>query len=83
MGSAKKNRAAKRPLSPEVQSAQRIMDELRAERGRLSQLAAELGVTPQAVHQWSVVPLTRLMEVARITGISWKRLRPDHTPLRS
>jgi DNA-binding transcriptional regulator YdaS (Cro superfamily) len=58
--------------------AQRIMDQLRAERGRLSQLAKTLGLTPQAVHQWDVVPLNRVIEVEAATGISRRKLRPDY-----
>jgi DNA-binding transcriptional regulator YdaS (Cro superfamily) len=57
--------------------AQRIMDQLRAERGRLSQLAKALGLTAQAVHQWDVVPLKRVIEVEAATGISRRKLRPD------
>lgn len=77
MASARRMRAAKGPRTPEVQRAKDVMDELRAERGRLSRIAEELGLTAQAVHQWSVVPLNRLMDVSRITGISARRLRPD------
>lgn len=60
-----------------LKRAQQIMKELRAERGKLSRLAEALGLTAQAVHQWDVVPLNRVIDVERATGISRDRLRPD------
>lgn len=53
------------------------MSDLRAQRGLLSHIARELGVKPQAVHQWTMVPLERVLEVERITGIPREKLRPD------
>lgn len=53
------------------------MIELRAERGAISRLARALKLTPQAVHQWDVIPLDRVIDVERATGISRRRLRPD------
>lgn len=46
-------------------------------RGRRSELAAALGLTPGAVSQWGEVPHNRVNEVARITGIPREELRPD------
>ncbi len=40
-------------------------------------LAAELGIKPQAVSQWKRVPLARVFEVERVTGIPAEELRPD------
>lgn len=40
-------------------------------------LARALGVSPQAVYQWSRVPVDRVLEVERFTGIPRGRLRPD------
>lgn len=48
-----------------------------AERGRISKLAAALGVTPGAISQWRTVPAERMGDVSRITGIPLKDLRPD------
>jgi pyruvate kinase len=47
------------------------------ERGRLSELAKALGVTPSAIAQWKRVPAERASEVSRITGIRLADLRPD------
>ena len=62
--------------------AQRAMRELREERGLLSKIAIGIGVKPQAVHQWDVVPLERVLEVERVTGKPRHELRPDffHAP---
>lgn len=42
--------------------------------------AEEIGVTPQAVSQWEVVPPGRVLLVERLTGISRHDLRPDYYP---
>lgn len=44
------------------------------------QLAAELGITKQAVHQWRKVPPERAMEVSRLSGMPLHELRPDIYP---
>ncbi len=62
------------------------MSELRkyldAERGRGSELARELDVTPGAIWQWAdfQVPAERLFKVAEITKIPVQALRPDMFP---
>lgn len=62
------------------------MSELRkyldGERGRGSELARALEVTPGAVWQWadSQVPAERLFRIAEITKIPIKSLRPDMFP---
>ena len=59
------------------------MDRLRNIRGLCSRIAEGLGITPQAVHQWEVVPLDRVPEVEQLTGIPRHKLRPDfHLPAR-
>jgi DNA-binding transcriptional regulator YdaS (Cro superfamily) len=68
----------KPPKTQHLKDAREVMRELRSKRGALSQLAVELGVTAQAVHLWEVVPIQRVLEVERITGISRQRLRPDY-----
>lgn len=45
--------------------------------GGMAQLAAQLGVARQAVYQWRRIPVDRVVEVERITGISRNELRPD------
>lgn len=53
---------------------------IRARRGLLSKLAADLGIKPSAVSMWKQVPAERLPEVERITGIPRHALRPDICP---
>lgn len=45
--------------------------------GSMSALAQALGITVQSVAQWRVVPLERVIEVERATGVSRVVLRPD------
>jgi DNA-binding transcriptional regulator YdaS (Cro superfamily) len=45
--------------------------------GSAATLAHKLGVTRQALSQWEVVPMLRVLEVERITGIARHELRPD------
>lgn len=40
-------------------------------------LAARLGITTQAVWQWSICPPLRVLDVERETGVSRHDLRPD------
>jgi DNA-binding transcriptional regulator YdaS (Cro superfamily) len=54
-----------------------LQEYLKAERGRASNLAAGLGITPGALVHWKRVPAERVCEVSRLTGISKKELRPD------
>lgn len=48
--------------------------------GTAKELAARIGVTPQALSQWKEVPPLRVLDVERITGISRHDLRPDLYP---
>jgi hypothetical protein len=45
--------------------------------GGVGELARKLGVSRQAIDQWTEVPLERADELERITGIPRSRLRPD------
>ena len=85
MRKAKKSPRAQAKRAPKpatIRSAQRVMRKLRGERGLLSKIAIGIGVKPQAVHQWDVVPLQRVLEVERVTGKPRHELRPDffHAP---
>ena len=40
-------------------------------------LSRSLGISRQAVHQWTVCPKRKVLEVERITGVSRHNLRPD------
>lgn len=50
---------------------------LKSERGRLTELARAISVTPGAIAQWKRVPAERLREVSEATGLSRETLRPD------
>jgi hypothetical protein len=45
--------------------------------GSERKLAAALGINQQAVQQWREVPLRRLLDVERVTGVAREILRPD------
>lgn len=45
--------------------------------GTGDKLATGLGITPQALSQWEKIPLNRVFEVERITGVPRHALRPD------
>jgi pyruvate kinase len=54
---------------------------IRAQRGLISKIAAELGISQSAVSMWERVPAERVVEIERIVGIPRHRLRPDlHLP---
>lgn len=44
------------------------------------QLALKLGVSAQAISQWRQVPVSRVLDVERITGVPREELRPDIYP---
>lgn len=46
-------------------------------RGNRAKLASELGINISAPYQWVNVPLDRVVDVSRITGIPRPLLRPD------
>ena len=43
-------------------------------------LAGRIGVTPQALSQWSQVPPRRVLDVERASGVPRHELRPDLYP---
>ncbi|KFL27051.1 CI repressor [Devosia sp. 17-2-E-8] len=45
--------------------------------GSASELARRIGVTPAAVLQWDMVPIRRVPDVERVSGVSRYDLRPD------
>lgn len=56
---------------------EKLTEYLKAERGRLRDLARLIGVTPAAINQWKSVPVTHLAEVSEFTGIPREELLPD------
>lgn len=48
--------------------------------GGLAVLARQLGISVQAVSQWTEVPPLRVVAVERITGVPRHELRPDLYP---
>lgn len=50
---------------------------MKAERGRVSELARACGVTHGAVLQWKEVPPVHVITVSGVTGITAETLRPD------
>ena len=49
-------------------------------RGLAISLSRELGITHGAISQWVRVPVERVLDVERITGIPRHELRPDIYP---
>lgn len=45
--------------------------------GNKTRLAEALDITKGAVAQWDEVPVKRVLEVERVTGIARHELRPD------
>lgn len=54
-----------------------LLKYLDEEHGRRVKLAGDLGITPGAISQWSRVPIERVNEIERLTGIPRAHLRPD------
>lgn len=65
-----------KPLMPKDKALLEAIDRA----GGVRALARELGIAHQAILQWSRVPVLRVLEVERITGVSRYRLRPDIYP---
>lgn len=58
----------------------KLISWLNEQRGRRTELATKLGCGPNAISQWEQVPVRRVLEVSRITGIPRHELRPDMYP---
>lgn len=58
----------------------RALEKAIAQAGNQSALARALEVKPQAIQQWDRVPVHRVLDVERITGIPRHELRPDIYP---
>lgn len=51
--------------------------EIASKAGGVVALSKALGLSRAAVSQWSKVPIERLADVERLTGIPRRELRPD------
>jgi len=68
-------------LMPGMKKRQRYRAlELAIEARGMAALAARLGITIQAISQWRRVPVSRVLEVERATGVPRSELRPDIYP---
>lgn len=56
---------------------EKLLEHLRKERGRLSELAGHLKVSPSTVLTWKQVPPAYCLRIESITGVSRYDLRPD------
>ncbi len=48
--------------------------------GGVTRLSEKLGITRSAVSQWQEVPVERVLEVEKLTGVPRHELRPDIYP---
>jgi DNA-binding transcriptional regulator YdaS (Cro superfamily) len=48
--------------------------------GGVTKLAEALSITRSAVSQWDEIPMERVFEVSRVTGVPVHELRPDLIP---
>ena len=55
----------------------KLIEWIKAERGRLQRLADSQGITHAAIKQWDKVPADRVVAIAEFTGIPRQQLRPD------
>jgi len=55
----------------------KVIEEL----GSLARLAEAINITKQAVSQWQRVPIDRVLEVEKVSGVSRHELRPDFYPI--
>jgi hypothetical protein len=53
------------------------LDRALATAGGPSALAKLIGIAPQAISQWKEVPLRRILDVEKATGVPREILRPD------
>ena len=55
----------------------KIVTEVIEAAGGTGNLAKQLGIKHQAIYQWKQIPVHRVIEIEKLTGIPRDRLRPD------
>jgi hypothetical protein len=72
-----------RPKPPRDDAASiKALRSLHREPELVQQLARDLNLSVRAIRNWRVVPLERVVDVERSTGIPRHQLRPDfHLPI--
>lgn len=60
--------------------AQRALARAKDVAGCSADLARALGITPQSVSEWDVVPVARVIPIEKSTGVLRYDLRPDIYP---
>ena len=58
---------------PRVIACRKVIRQL----GGLTRTGLALGITPQAIYKWEIIPPERCHEVERLTGVSIHETRPD------
>ena len=58
-----------------------LKEALTARNGPSGLAGALNDITPQAVSQWRITPVLRVLEVEKATGVPRYRLRPDLYPI--
>ncbi len=56
---------------------ERAVDEAIRREGSLRRVAERLGVSRQAMQQWTLVPVRRVLMLEAMSGVSRYELRPD------
>ena len=63
-----------------MNSNKRLIQKAAILAGGYPALAKKLGITRQAIYQWTRVPADRVVQVARLSGLSRHELRPELYP---
>ena len=71
-------RALERAVDEAIRRAlERAVDEAIRREGSLRRVAERLGVTRQAIQQWTSVPVKRVLMMEEMSDVSRYELRPD------
>lgn len=63
-----------------IDGAEAALEKAKQVAGGTAKLAAILNITSQAISQWDRVPIERVLEVERLTGVPRYEQRPDIYP---